>query len=183
MCLPICSCCSCAIEWKCALAPTPRSFFLYLSLRRTFIKELANQRKYSRAILFFFVEAMDGLCVSLWLFQREKNKKGSDLYCSVMSVKPEGGNSQVLENIFIKKKETKACSSQAGWLFFFVPSVVVSWCIPPSKKRRKMGLLLPSQKRCLLHCGYSTGFILQWMYTYTTPLFHINLSPPCGTLL
>ncbi len=81
---------------------------------------------------------MDGLCVSLWLFQREKNKKGSDLYCSVMSVKPEGGNSQVLEYIFIKKKETKACSSQAGWLFFFfVPSVVVSWCIPPSKKKKK----------------------------------------------
>lgn len=34
--------------------PRPHDPFLYLSLRRTFIKEPANQRKYSRAILFFF---------------------------------------------------------------------------------------------------------------------------------
>ena len=45
----------------------PHDLFLCLSLRRTFIKERANQGKYSRAILsfFFIFEAMDGLCMSL----------------------------------------------------------------------------------------------------------------------
>jgi hypothetical protein len=70
----------------------------------------------------------------------------------------------------------------ASWvvIFFFLFLQLLFHDVfhPRKKRRRKMGLLLPSQKRCLLHCGYSTGFILQWMYTYTTPFFHINLSPP-----
>ena len=66
------------------------------------------------------------VCVCLFDYSRERKIKGeATCIFSVMSVKPEGENSQVLENIFIKKKKKKERDKSvliASWvvIFFFI---------------------------------------------------------------